>query len=119
MVEANRKSYKERMREARAAARAQRLPEKAAWQRRAELTATARMMALEAVKLTIRDRGDKVQNYTPAQLKSQADLMMGPWLILKAQERIAERNSKHMSKSRSPVPQAFPFDETHAQNGAQ
>jgi hypothetical protein len=58
-------SYKERMKAARARARAKREAEKAAWQRRAELIATARMMALDAVKLTIRDRGDKISLYTP------------------------------------------------------
>jgi hypothetical protein len=87
-------SYRERMKATRAAASAQRKAEKAAWQRRVELMATARMMALEAVKLTIRDRGDKVQRYTPAQLRAQADAMMGPWLILKAKERIAARQNK-------------------------
>jgi hypothetical protein len=87
-------SYKERMKAARARARAKREAEKAAWQRRAELIATARTMALDAVKLTIRDRGDKVQRYTPAQLRARADMMMGPWLILKAKERIAARQNK-------------------------
>jgi hypothetical protein len=87
-------SYRERMKAARAAASAQRKAEKAEWQRRVDLMATARMMALEAVKLTIRDRGDKVQRYTPAQLRAQADAMMGPWLILKAKERIAARQNK-------------------------
>jgi hypothetical protein len=85
-------SYRERMKAARAAASAQRKVEKAEWQRRAELIATARMMALDAVKLTIRDRGDKISLYTHAQLRAQADAMLGPWLILKAKERIAERN---------------------------
>jgi hypothetical protein len=47
------------------------------------------LMALDAVKLTIRDRGDKISFYTPAQLRAQAEAMLGPWLILKAKERIA------------------------------
>ena len=102
MVEAKPKSYKERMREARAAARAQMAAEKAAWQHRGEVIGEARRMALEAVKLTIRDRGDKIQNYKQAELRAQADLMMGPWLILKTKERIAERNFKHLSNSPSP-----------------
>jgi hypothetical protein len=109
-------SYRERMKAARAAARAQRKAEKAEWQPRAELMATARMMALDAVKLTIRDRGDKISFYTPAQLRAQADAMLGPWLILKAKERIAERNLKHLRNSRSPAPQGFPVNETHGQN---
>jgi hypothetical protein len=91
-------SYRERMKAARAAASAQRKAEKAAWQRRVELMATARMMALEAVKLTIRDRGERITNYTQAQLRVRAEDMMGPWLILKAKERIAERKSKHQCK---------------------
>ena len=61
--------------------------------------ATARMMALEAVKLTIRDRGERITNYTHAQLRVRAEDMMGPWLILKAKERIAERKSKHQCKT--------------------
>ena len=52
-------------------------------------------MSLEAVKLTIRDRGDKVSHYTHAQLRAMADAMIGPWLIAKAKARIAERNLKH------------------------
>jgi hypothetical protein len=80
-------SYRERMK----AASAQRKAEKAAWQRRAELMATARMMALEAVKETIRARGDRVTHYSYAELRAQADEMLGPWLILKAKERIAAR----------------------------
>src|ERR1700749_4426596 len=82
VAEAKPKSSRERMRETRAAADAQRKPEKAAGQRRAELMAEGRRMALEAVKLQIRDRGDKISLYTPAQLRAQADMMMGPWLIL-------------------------------------
>jgi hypothetical protein len=118
MVEAKPKSYKERQREARAAASAQRRAEKAAWQRRVELIITARMMALDAIKLTIRDRGDKVGNYSLAQLRAQANEMMGPWLILKAKQRIAERNSRHMSKSQRSAARALSLNVNHAQNGA-
>jgi hypothetical protein len=59
MVEAP-KSYKERIREARAALRAQRLAEKAAWQRQIELHVEVRRMSLEAVKADIRARGDRI-----------------------------------------------------------
>jgi hypothetical protein len=114
MVEAK-QSYAQRMKAARAAASAQRKAEKA---RRAELIATARIMALDAVKLTIRDRGDKVSRYTMAQLRAQADAMLGPWLILKAKERIAERNLRHLSKSQVPGLQPLPVNECLAQNGA-
>ena len=83
------------MREARATASARRKAEKAARLRQVELIVTARMMALDAVKETIRARGEKLRDYRYVDLRTQADEMMGPWLILKAKERIAERNSKH------------------------
>ena len=94
-------SYRERMKAARAAASAQRKAEKEARRRQVELWVTARMMALDAVKQTISGRGDKVQHYSPAQLRAQADEMMGPWMILKAKERIAERNSQHLSNAKA------------------
>jgi hypothetical protein len=51
-------------------------------------------MALDAVKETIRARGERITDYRYVDLRTQADEMMGPWLILKAKERIAERKSK-------------------------
>ena len=111
-------SYRERIKAARAAASAQRKSEKAEWQRRVELIGTLRMMALDAVKATIRDRGDKVQHYSHAQLMAQADEMMGPWLFLKAKEQIAERNSQNKCKSERATVQALPLNETHARNVA-
>jgi hypothetical protein len=92
-------SYKERQRAARAATRAQREAEKAEWQRRAELHPEVRRLALDAVKATIRDRGDKVQHYTPAQLRAQANAMIGPWLIAKAKERVAARRTWRIEKN--------------------
>jgi hypothetical protein len=92
MVEANSKSYKERMREARAAARAKREAEKAEWLRRAEIIAEARRMAMEAVKAGIRARGDRVQLYRYGELTAKANAMIGPFPIAKARERIAARN---------------------------
>jgi hypothetical protein len=50
-------SYRERMKAARAEARAKREAEKAEWLRRATLIAEVRRMSLEAVKDTIRARG--------------------------------------------------------------
>jgi hypothetical protein len=64
-------------------------------------------MALDAVKLTIRDRGEKVSRYTMAQLRAQADAMLGPWLILKAKERIAERNLRQTLKQKGRANVAF------------
>jgi hypothetical protein len=88
-------SYKERMR----AASAQRKAEKAEWQRRVELMATARCLAMKAVKASIRDRGDKVAHYTHGQLCAMADEMIGPWLVARAKAKIAERNSQQMSNA--------------------
>ena len=72
MVEAT-KSYKERMKAARAEARAKREAEKAEWHRRAELRYEIRKLAMDAVKAGIRARGDKVQLYTHAQLVAQCE----------------------------------------------
>jgi hypothetical protein len=58
MVEAT-KSCKERMREARAKARAKRDAEKAEWHRRAELRYEIRKLVMDAVKAGIRARRDK------------------------------------------------------------
>jgi hypothetical protein len=99
MVEAKPKSYKERMREA----RAKREAEKAEWLRQITLVSEIRRMSLEAMKASIRDRGDRVTLYTPAQLRAQADAMIGPWLVAKAEARIAERKSKHLSNSQNAV----------------
>jgi hypothetical protein len=54
------------MKAQRAATSGQRGAEKAEWLRQVGLIATARMMALDAVKLTM-DRGDKISLYTHAQ----------------------------------------------------
>jgi hypothetical protein len=75
------------MKAARAEARAKREAEKAERLRRVELMAEIRRMSLEAVKLTIRDRGDKVSLYTHAQLRAMADAMIGPWLVVQAKAR--------------------------------
>jgi hypothetical protein len=88
-------SYRERMKAARAEARAKREAEKAARLRQLTLMSEVRRLALEAVKASIRDRGDRVTLYTYAQLRAQADAMIGPWLVAKAKERVADRNSIH------------------------
>jgi hypothetical protein len=111
-------SYRERMKAQRADARAKRDADKAAWHRRIELHAEVRLIALAAVKATIRDRGDKLSLYSPAQLRAQADAMIGPWLVAQARARIAERNSQDLHSERSAAPQALPLCETHDRNGA-
>ena len=86
-------SYKERMRETRAEARAKRQAEKAEWRRHIELRAVVRRLSLDAAKATIRDRNDQVCNYSPAQLRVMADAFIGPWLVAQAKARIAERKT--------------------------
>jgi hypothetical protein len=113
-----RKPYAVRKKEERAAARAKREAEKAAWDRRIELMVECRMMAMNLTKAEIRDRGQKISKYTLAQLRQRAEEMIGPWLVAKARARIAERKSKHMSKSQRPAAQAVSLHEIHAQNGA-
>jgi len=99
-------SYKERMKAARAEARAKRQAEKEAWRRQIELMAVVRRLSLQAVKASIRDRGDKVSLYSMAQLRAQADAMIGPWLVVQAKARIAARQTVHTpSRSvNSPAP---------------
>jgi len=109
-------SYRERMKAARAEGRAKRLAEKAAWQRQIELHVEVRRMSLEAVKAGIRARGDRITLYTPAQLRAQADALIGPWLVVQAKARIAERNSQHLSNPKVPANRALPLNETHVQN---
>jgi hypothetical protein len=111
-------SYKERMAAESAAASAQRKAEREAWHRRIELHVEVRRISLAAVKATIRDRGDKLSLYSPAELRAQADAMIGPWLVAQAKARIVERNSQVMSKEERPEPQGVLLNETHAQNGA-
>ena len=52
-------SYRDRMKAARAEARAQRLAHEQAWKRRAELMCEVRRLALDAVKAGIRARGTR------------------------------------------------------------
>ena len=87
-------SYKERMKAARAEARAKREAEKAEWLRRAMIVAEVRRRSLEAVKASIRDRGDKVSHYSMAQLRAQADALIGAWLVAQARARVEARLNK-------------------------
>ena len=116
MVEAKPKSYKERQREARASAKRQ--AEKAEWRRQIELMAVIKRLSLDAAKGAIRDRNDQVCNYSPAQLRVMADEFIGPWLIVQAKARIAERNLRVTCNPQSPALQGLRVNETYAQNGA-
>jgi hypothetical protein len=81
------------MKAARAEACAKRQAEKAVWHRQITLMAEIRRLSLEAAKAVIRDRGDRVTLYTPAQLRAMADEMIGPWLVVQAKARIAAHNA--------------------------
>jgi hypothetical protein len=97
-------SYRERMKAQRAEARAKREAEKAEWARRVAFISEVRRLSLEAVKASIRARGDRITLYTHGQLRAQADAMIGPWLVAKAKAQIAERaerNLKDLHKERS------------------
>jgi hypothetical protein len=72
---------------------------------------------MAAVKAAIRDKGDKLSLYSPAQLRAQADAMIGPWLVAQAKARIAERNSKDLHKERRPEPQGLQLCEYRDRNG--
>ena len=85
---------------------------------RPELRYEIRKLAMDAVKAGIRARGDKVQLYTHAQLVTQSNAMIGPWLVAQAKRQIAERNSQVMSKGEKLAVQGLLLNETHAQNGA-
>ena len=103
---------------ARARASAQRKAEKAEYRRRLELSCEVSRLALEAVKAGIRASGDRVQVYSHAQLSAMANATISPFLIEQARARIAERNSEHSHKPRSPEPQGLSLCETHERNGA-
>jgi hypothetical protein len=82
-------SYRERMKAARAEARAKRLAERDQRMRQLALMSEVRRLSLEAVKAGIRARGDKVSHYSLAQLRAQADALIAPWLIAQAKANIA------------------------------
>jgi hypothetical protein len=77
-------SYRERMKAARAEARAKREAEQAEWHLRSELRCEIRKLAMDAVKAGIRAREDKLSLYSHAQLVAQANAMIGPWLVEQA-----------------------------------
>ena len=84
-------SYKERMRAARAEASAKRKAERSAEQRQRDLISEARRLALEAVKESIRARGDRVQLYSHGQLVAMANASISPFLVAQARLKIQAR----------------------------
>ena len=90
-------SYRERLKAQRADARAKREAEQAEWHRRIELRCEVRRLAMDAVKAGIRARGDKLSLYSHAQLVTQANAMIGPWLVAQAKRQIAERTGHSLN----------------------
>ena len=114
-------SYRERMKAARAEARAKREAEKAERLRQIELRCEVHRLALAAVKAGIQAKGQrKLSTYSRAELTMMANALIAPWFIERVRAKIAERerNSKHLRNSQAALPQAVLLNETHAQNGA-
>jgi hypothetical protein len=106
------------MRAARAEASAQRKAEQAERQRQIELRCEFHRLALAAVKAGIQAKGQrKLSTYSRAELTMMANALIAPWFIEQVRAKIAEQNSKHSHKSRSPEPQALSLCETHERNG--
>jgi hypothetical protein len=84
-----RKSYRERQREARRAATAQRKAQEAERRRQMWVISEAHRMSIAIVKDQIRARGEKVTDYSVREINERADeIAMGPWMILKAKARV-------------------------------
>ena len=111
------KSYRERQKEARRAASAQRRAEKEAWHRAVALRVECQRMAMQLVKDEIRANGEKYTDYSVKELRQRAKEFIGPWLVAKAQARV-EQILQVMRKPRRPVAQAVSLHEIQAQNGA-
>jgi hypothetical protein len=71
-------SYRERMKAARAEARAKGDAEKAEWHRQFELRCEVRRLALNAVKAGIRASGDKLSFHSHAQLTGAGMISISP-----------------------------------------
>ena len=101
MVEAI-KSYKERMREARAEATAQRKAEQAARQRQIELRCEVHRLALQMVKAGIQAKGQrKLSTYSRAELTMMANALIAPWFIEQVRAQIAERSVRNVRELRT------------------
>ena len=92
-------SYKERLKAARAAARAERLAREAAHRGMVELRVTVRREAEAVVRKQIADRGEKVWHYLPMDITRMARDLITPAFVAQAKARIAERNLKHSSNA--------------------
>jgi hypothetical protein len=110
-------SYKERMKQERAAATAKRRAEKEAWHRAVALRVECQRMAMGLVKDEIRANGEKYTDYSVKELRQRAEEFIGPWLVAKAQARV-EQILRVMSDSKVRMDRTLPVNETHAQNEA-
>jgi hypothetical protein len=111
-------SYRERMKAAKAEARAQRQTQEIERRQRIELSCELRRLALKRVTDELRRRGDKLSLYSRAQLVAMANAKISPWLVVQLKAQIAERNSKDLHKSQTIEPRALSVCETHERNGA-
>ena len=88
-------SYKERMKAARAAARAERLAREAAHRRMVELRVEVRREAeAPLVRKQIADRGERVWHYLPKDIARMAQALITPAHVALARARIDERKSR-------------------------
>ena len=87
-------SYKERMKAARAAARAERLAREAAHRRMVELRVEVRREAEALVRKQIADRGERVWHYLPKDIARMAQALITPAHVALARARIDERKSR-------------------------
>ena len=95
-------SYKERMRAARAEARAKRDAEKAEWRRRLELRCEVHRLALAAVKAGIQAKGQrKLSTYSRAELTMMANALIAPWFIEQVRAKIAARSVRNVPELRT------------------
>jgi hypothetical protein len=99
MVEAKPKSYKERMREARAAARVERLAREAAHRRMVELRVTVRREAEALVRKQIADRGERVWHYLPKDITRMAQALITPAHVALVRARIEARHCAENNRS--------------------
>ena len=95
-------SYRERMKAARAQARAQRKAEKAEYRRRLELSFEVSRLALEAVKAGSGQAVTGCRSIPMPSSRRWQTLRSRPSLIEQARARIAERNSEHSHKAAKP-----------------
>jgi hypothetical protein len=101
-----------------AATRAERLAREAAHRRMVELRVAIRREAEAIVRKQIAARGEKPSHYLPKDITRFAQVLITSAWVAQAKERIAERNSRYLSKSQGPAAQALSVNEHHAQNGA-